>query len=91
MLQLLNPTDKVTLPSSWNITKTREWNLMDPLNGVLAAIVDNVCVKAHELLPAALLVALEVVAAGALVDAHGMSLADTVSDVGTLTKRHREG
>jgi hypothetical protein len=65
--------------------------LLNPLYGVLAAIVDNVCVEAHELLPAALLVALEVVAAGALVGVTGMSLADTVRDVGTLTKRHREG
>jgi hypothetical protein len=65
--------------------------LLNPLYGVLAAIVDNVCVEAHELLPAALLVALEVVAAGALVGAHGMSLADTICNVGTLTKGHWEG
>jgi len=65
--------------------------LLNPLDGVLAAIVDNVCVEAHELLPAALLVALEVVAAGALVGRHGMSLADTVCNVGTLTKGHWEG
>jgi len=65
--------------------------LLDPLDGVLAAIVDNVCVEAHELLPAALLVALEVVAAGALMGAHGMSLADTIRDVGTLTKGDWEG
>jgi hypothetical protein len=65
--------------------------LLNPLYGVLAAIVDNVCVEAHELLTAALLVALEVVAAGALVGVHGMSLADTVRYVGTLTKGHWEG
>jgi hypothetical protein len=65
--------------------------LLDPLYGVLAAIVDDVCVEAHELLPAALLVALEVVAARALVGRHGMSLADTVRNVGTLTKRDWEG
>jgi len=65
--------------------------LLNPLDGVLAAIVDNVCVEAHELLPAALLVALEVVAAGALVGRHGVSLADTIRNVGTLTKGDWEG
>lgn len=65
--------------------------LLDPLDGLVAAIVDDAGVEAHELLPAALLVALEVVAAGALVGVHGVSLADAVCNVGALTQGHREG
>jgi len=64
--------------------------LLNPLDGVLAAVIDNACVEAHELLSAALLIALEVVAAGALVGVTGMSLADTICNVGTLTKGHWE-
>lgn len=65
--------------------------LLDPLDCVPAAVINNVAVEAHELLPAALLVALEVVPAGTLVVVQRMCLADAVRDVGTLTQGHWEG
>ena len=66
-------------------------SLLDPLDGLLAAVVHDASVELHELLPIALLVALEVVAAGALLGVHRVRLADAVRDVSALTQGHVNG
>lgn len=60
---------------------------LDPLHGVLASFLGNLCVKVLELRPAALQISdTKVLAAGALVLIHGMGLADTVCCGGTLVQ-----